>query len=334
MDKHHVSITSQITKEEIFLMSFPSLNPYVVHHMLSLCSLHELMNLALKELLLNQDFKLKPNFQENLNFSLDFDDPEDIPEDETFTNIETVTNNLEDDITSLWTHQKESPCTPEKSLQELDLDYMSLKWSHKYDAYENYLNEEDTPITNETSNNANQQEDSYTFEILNSKLPKSIWDTDDYHTAKNNDFIKLTKLNNRLDFLNSSSNRVAIGQEALPHSNSQKENNFKQFLCTPRKRKYSMVQDSVKNNDTIISSPILKKSCRIQKGMVSKLSNASNIFTIVFGTSVPYPPSPLRSLPMTQTTSRRLGYEKMPGVKGQTRESYVFLLYNSINSSV
>ncbi|GIY16521.1 uncharacterized protein CDAR_55311 [Caerostris darwini] len=406
MDKHHVSVSSQITKEEIFLMSFPSLNPYVVNHMLSLCCLHELMNLTLNELLLkwsfiperflkcfyltlhkvstsspdasdespdstphsdheknSLEFELKPNFQENLSFSLDFDDPEDIPENETFTNIETGTNNLEDDIPSLlWTH-KESPCTPEKSLQELDLDYMSLKLSHKYDAYENILNEEDTSITNETSNNVNHQEDSYSFEILNSKLPKSIWDTEDYYTAKNNDFINLTKLNNRLDFLNSSSNRVDIGQEALPNFNSQKENNFKQFLCTPRKRKYSMVQDSVKNNDTIISSPILKKSCRIQKGMVSKTvskndliykpnnqdispydpdqvkvipfarrdiyredlnknSKQQNDADIFLGHSLSQwsdPSSPLRSLPMTPATSRRLSYEKMPGVKGQTR---------------
>ncbi|CAL1279679.1 unnamed protein product [Larinioides sclopetarius] len=56
LNTHPISIASQVSKEEVFLMSFPSLNPYIVQHMISDYSLYEIMNSTLEELLQKWSF--------------------------------------------------------------------------------------------------------------------------------------------------------------------------------------------------------------------------------------------------------------------------------------
>ncbi|GBM23294.1 hypothetical protein AVEN_26020-1 [Araneus ventricosus] len=428
LNNHPISVASQISKEEVFLMSFPSLNPYIVQHMISECSLYEIMNLTLEELLQkwsfiperflkcfhstvhkvlssesdtsdespestpdsdhelnsenNQEFKLKPNYHKNLNEFPDFDDSEEATDSESFLDSEFANIVQDDDHQHLCVSKKANDqSTSDKSLQELDLDYMSLKLSHEYDGYNDYLNEDGASIFSGTGYSMNkcavvsprkkclEDDYSYNFESLNSQISDRKRNS---HCDRS-----LMRPKDRLELLETS-NMVTVGRETFPSSvskihNPQNGNNsmldLEKFIYIPKKR--TLLTEDLSPNNDCLSSPALKKSCRIQKGMISKIvsktdlvypssfssqdvascdsgnvrkakvspfmkrghyfekndkktaveSKSGNDTDIYFEhrqSQWPDSSLPLKSLPMTPAT-RKLGYEKMPGVKGQTR---------------
>ncbi|GFU25760.1 uncharacterized protein NPIL_545231 [Nephila pilipes] len=435
----NISIPNHITNEEIFLMSFPSLNPCVVQHMMSHCSLHDIMNLTLDKLLErwnfiperflkcfystihkhsspaydipdesleatpdsdheknvenNADFELKPNYQESFNFSFNFEDSEENLEQDIYEDSENFSYDNKTNLQHVLTNEHDrNKYSPEKSLQELDLDYMSLKLSNEFDDYSNYLSDDDKVIDNETKGHAtkyavvppksyNTQENdySYSFESLNSQLPYYISHVRAGNAQENNDFaLSLKKLDDRLDFLTSSRMEENTGKEVVSSSDSRVQDSearpdldFKQFMYTPRKRKF-LSEDLVQSNDSKLS-PVLKQSCKIQKGMVSKTVSKQDLgYNSSFNSQEKFScPTknvkqakvepflkrdgcysgytdriakrsgvdenvdtffkhhlsqwsdsslPLKnSFPMTPLATRKLSYQKVPGVKGQTR---------------
>ncbi|KAF8767334.1 Protein shortage in chiasmata 1 like protein [Argiope bruennichi] len=425
LNNYPISFTSQISKEETFLISFPSLNPYVVQHMISECSLYEILNFTLDELLQkwcfiserffkcfhsavhkvlsvesdasdeslvstpdsdhelnfesNSEFKLKPNYHKNLNDSQDFEDLEEANDNEYFLNSKFANGDEDGDYHQLRGSKKANEqFGSDKSLQELDLDYMSLKLSHEYDGYNDYLSGDGSSfnrtgysidkcaIVTPRKNRYQENDYSYNFESLNSQFASS---------NRDNDCNKFSM--NARDMLENST-IATIGREPFSSSiskvpNSQNGNksplDLEKFMYIPKKRPF-LVEDSSPNNDCV-SSPALKKSCRIQKGMISKIvskkdlaypstfnsqdtvfcesgnvrkakvspfmksghcfedpdtkfvvkSNLRNDADIYFEQQQSeWPDSSLtmKSIPMTPAV-RKLGYEKMPGVKGQTR---------------
>ncbi|CAL1279678.1 unnamed protein product [Larinioides sclopetarius] len=425
LNTHPISIASQVSKEEVFLMSFPSLNPYIVQHMISDYSLYEIMNSTLEELLQkwsfiperflkcfhstvhkvlssesetsdesiestpdsnhelnsenNQEFKLKPNYHKNVNEFYDFDDSNEATDSESFLDSEFANIIQDNDHQQLCVSKKANDqLTSDKSLQELDLDYMSLKLSYEYDGYNDYLNEDRTSIFNGSGYSMNKcaavsprknnldNDYSYNFESLNSEISDRKKNTlCDRSLMKPKDSSELLE----------TSNLVTIGRETFSSSvlkihNSQNGNDsildLEKFTYIPKKRPF-LSENSSPNNECL-SSPALKKSCRIQKGMISKIvsktdlahpstynsqnvasfdtrkvkvspfmknghyfevndkkraveSRSENDEDIHFEhrqSQWPDSSIPLKRLPMTPAT-RKLGYEKMPGVKGQTR---------------
>ncbi|GFR13915.1 uncharacterized protein TNCT_295861 [Trichonephila clavata] len=417
----------------MFLVSFPSLNPYVVQHMISHCSLHEIMNLTLDKLLEswnfiperflkcfystihknyatahdtsdenlgttpesdhegnvkdNTDFELKPNYPESFNFTVDFEDSEENLDQDIYVSSEIFSYENKTNLQHVWTNEYDiNKCSPEKSLQELDLDYMSLKLSDEFDGYSSYFSDHDDTInTNESkaysakctvvspeSYNTQENDYSYTFESLNSQLPQYIPYVTAHNAQKKDNFHQPFKeLDDRLELL-TNSNVTTTGREAISSSDSRKKQilDFKQYMYTPRKRKF-ISEDPVQSNDGKLS-PILKQSCKIQKGRVSKTVSKRDLeYNSPFNSQetvscpkrnvkqakvTPFLKSddcyggftnrmnkrpaahedtdtffkhqlfqwsdslPLKnSFPMTPMSTRKLSYQKVPGVKGQTR---------------
>ncbi|GFV41552.1 uncharacterized protein TNCV_3627041 [Trichonephila clavipes] len=429
----NISIPNHITKEEMFLVSFPSLNPYVVQHMISHCSLHEIMNLTLDKLLEswnfiperflkcfystihkncatahdssdenlettpdsdyegnvkhNTDFELKPNYPESFNFTVNFEDSEENLDQDIYASSENFSYENKTNLQHVWTNEYDiNKYSPEKSLQELDLDYMSLKLSDEFDGYSRYLSDDDTininelkaystkcSVVSQESYNTHENDYSYTFESLNSKLPQYIPHVNSHNAQKKDNFHQSFKeLDDRLEFIANSNVTTPVREAISSYDSSRKRIlDFKQYMYTPRKRKF-ISEDPVQINDEKLS-PILKQSCKIQKGRVSKTVSKQDLeynspFNSqetascpkrivkqakvtpflkrddcygVFTDRMTKQPAvqeavdtffkhqlfqwsdsslPLKnSFPMTPLSTRKLSYEKVPGVKGQTR---------------
>ncbi|GFY47643.1 uncharacterized protein TNIN_491461 [Trichonephila inaurata madagascariensis] len=337
----------------------------------------------------NIDFELKPNYPESFNFTVDFEDSEENLDQDIYVNSENFSYETKTNLQHVWTNEYDiNKYSPEKSLQELDLDYMSLKLSDEFDGYSSYLSDDDDgtinineskaystkcSIVSQESYNTQENDYSYTFESLNSKLPQYIPHVSARNAQKKDNFHPSFKeLDDRLELL-TNSNVTTTGREAISSSDSRKKRilDFNQYMYTPRKRKF-ISEDPVQNNDGKLS-PILKQSCKIQKGRVSKTVSKQDLeynspFSSQETASCPKrmvkqakvtpflkrddcyggftdrrtkQPAiqedvdtffkhqlfqwsdsslPLKnSFPMTPLSTRKLSYEKVPGVKGQTR---------------
>ncbi|KAG8188477.1 hypothetical protein JTE90_008042 [Oedothorax gibbosus] len=345
--KVQISVPSQVTKEEIFLCSFPSLNPFVANLLLSDYSLHEILNFTAEDMCRkfdsvpvrflqcfystnhkiyslpslevydkqhevsrnsslgsssdsSYDFTLKPNFPEKLNY------PQQI------SGLRAICYEQEEDIEDLEIPKKLTKYTTdafgnqniilspsqEKYLHELDLDYMSLKISNKYEQLQNSYDddEDDIPSDHSISNSIalynsiskeNQQEDSYcpfTFETLSSQISndshRSFERNADRSTNYSNPHSHLSKAKSEHDFVSQMEHRSVDLPVSQFHSISHRsiDNSprkirrppldFNQFKYNNNKRKLSSSDEN---------SPVSQKVCRIQKGMVSKTVSKQDV---------------------------------------------------------